>query len=111
MTAPDSGPSFAVQRFTWGPGHSYIWYAGSFIGPGGKEDPHFEGMLVWNGVHKNLDMLLTMDLKSGRAQEQGTFNVVRTERSCVRYRSLFGRRCADWRSKPRWNEQTFSSDL
>jgi len=31
--------------------------------------------LVWNGVHKNLDMLLTMDLKSGRAQEQGTFNV------------------------------------
>ena len=75
VTAPDGGPSFAVQRFTWGPGHSYIWCAGSFIGPGGKEDPHFEGMLVWNGVHKNLDMLLTMDLKSGRAQEQGTFNV------------------------------------
>jgi hypothetical protein len=33
VTAPDGGPSFAVQRFTWGPGHSYIWYAGSFIGP------------------------------------------------------------------------------
>jgi hypothetical protein len=32
-------------------------------------------MLVWNGVHKNLDMLLTMDLKAGRAQEQGTFKV------------------------------------
>ncbi|HEY2712825.1 MAG TPA: hypothetical protein VGI60_09950 [Chthoniobacterales bacterium] len=75
VTAPEGGPSFAVQRFTWGPGHSYIWYAGSFIGHGGKEEPHFEGMLVWNGVHKNLDMLLTMDPKSGRAQEQGTFNV------------------------------------
>jgi hypothetical protein len=75
VTAPDGGPSFAVQRFTWGPGHSYIWYAGGFIRPDGKEDPHFEGILVWNGVRKNLDMLLTMDLKSGRAQEQGTFNV------------------------------------
>ncbi len=32
-------------------------------------------MLVWNGVRKTLDMLLTMDPKSGRAQEQGTFNV------------------------------------
>jgi hypothetical protein len=75
VTAPDGGPSFAVQRFTWGPGHSYIWYAGSFMERDGKEEPHFEGMLVWNGVHKNLDMLLTMDLKSGRAQEQGTFNI------------------------------------
>ena len=75
VTARDGGPSFAVQRFTWGPGHSYIWYAGSFMGRDGKEEPHFEGMLVWNGVHKNLDMLLTMDLKSGRAQEQGSFSV------------------------------------
>jgi hypothetical protein len=75
MTAPEGGRPIAVQRFSWGPGRSYIWYASSFIGPDGKEEPHFEGMLVWNGVHKNLDMLLTMDLKSGRAQEQGTFSV------------------------------------
>jgi len=75
MTAGQSSKLFAVQRFSWGPGHSYIWYASSFITPDGKEEPHFEGMLVWNGVHKNLDMLLTMDLKSGRAQEQGTVSV------------------------------------
>jgi hypothetical protein len=75
MTAPEGGRRVAVQRFSWGPGHSYIWYASSFIAPDGKEEPHFEGMLVWNGVHKNLDMLLTLDLKSGRAQEQGTFSV------------------------------------
>ena len=75
VTAPEGGPPIAVQRFSWGPGHSYIWYAGGFIAPDGKEVPHFEGMLVWNGVHKNLDMLLTMDLRSGRAQEQGTFSV------------------------------------
>ena len=75
VTAPGGGLPIAVQRFSWGPGRSYIWYAGSFIAPDGKEEPHFEGMLVWNGVHKNLDMLLTMDLKAGRAQEQGTFKV------------------------------------
>ena len=75
VTAPGGGPPIAVQRFSWGPGRSYIWYAGSFIAPDGKEEPHFEGMLVWNGVHKNLDMLLTMDLKAGRAQEQGTFKI------------------------------------
>lgn len=75
VTAPEGGPPIAVQRFSWGPGRSYIWYTGGFIAPDGKEEPHFEGMLVWNGVHKNLDMLLTMDLRSGRAQEQGTFSV------------------------------------
>jgi hypothetical protein len=75
LTAPDGGQPVAMQRFTWGPNHSYIWYAGSLIGPDGKEQPHFEGILVWNGIHKNLDMLLTMDLRSGRAQEQGTFSV------------------------------------
>lgn len=75
VTAPDGGQRVAVQRFSWGPNRSYIWYASSFIAPDGREEPHFEGMLVWNGVHKNLDMLLTIDLKSGRAQEQGTFNV------------------------------------
>jgi hypothetical protein len=75
VTAPDGGASIAVQRFTWGPNHSYIWHAGSFIGSDGKEEPHFEGMLVWNGVHKNLDVLVTLDLQSGRAQEQGTFSV------------------------------------
>jgi hypothetical protein len=75
VTTPAGGAPLAVQRFSWGPGHSYIWYAGSLIAPDGKEEPHFEGMLVWNGVHKTLDMLLTLDLKSGRAQEQGTLSI------------------------------------
>lgn len=50
VTAREGGAPFAVQRFSWGPGHSYIWYAGSFITPDGTEQPHFEGMLVWNGA-------------------------------------------------------------
>jgi hypothetical protein len=69
-----SGAPVAVQRFTWGPNQSYIWSAGSLM-MNGKEQPHFEGMLVWNGVHKNLDMLLAVDLQSGRAAEQGTLSL------------------------------------
>ena len=30
---------------------------------------------MWNGVHKNLDMLLSMDLRSGLVQEHGTLSI------------------------------------
>jgi len=70
--APESGgPPVAAAELRWGPGRSYIWYVGSIV-LDGKPQPHFEGMLLWNGVHKNLDMLLALDLHGGRAQEQGT---------------------------------------
>jgi hypothetical protein len=69
--APESGgPPVARATFRWGPGSSYIWYAGSLLVEG-AERPHFEGLLVWNGVRKNLDMLLTLDLEGGLVQEQG----------------------------------------
>jgi len=68
---PEAGPSVGITRFKWGPNHSYIWYSQSLVA-GGKEEPHFEGMLLWNGVHKNLDMLVAIDLRYGLAQEQGT---------------------------------------
>jgi len=69
----DESP-MAVQRVSWGPNGSYIWYTVALLSDG-REEPHLEGMLVWNGVHKNLDMLFVMDLKSGRVQEQGTMSV------------------------------------
>jgi len=68
------GSPMGVQRVRWGPNRSYIWYAVALLSDG-REEPHLEGMLVWNGVHKNLDMLFVMDLKSGRVQEQGTMSV------------------------------------
>jgi hypothetical protein len=68
------GAPMAVQRVRWGPNRSYIWYAVALLSDG-REQPHLEGMLAWNGVHKNLDMLLVMDLNSGRVQEQGTMSV------------------------------------
>jgi len=72
--APEGGgPAVAGALFRWGPSRSYIWFAGSLL-VDGVAQPHFEGMLMWNGIHKNLDMLVAMDLKYGLAQEHGTFS-------------------------------------
>lgn len=69
--APQSGgPAVAVARFRWGPNRSYLWYAGSLV-MNGAEHPHFEGLLLWNGLRRNLDMLLSVDLERGLVQEQG----------------------------------------
>jgi len=68
--APEAGgPAFGRATLRWGPNRSYIWYASSFL-QGGKVVPHFEGLLVWNGVEKDLDMLISMDLNGGRVQEK-----------------------------------------
>jgi len=72
----------AVQRVRWGPNRSYMWYSVALLSDG-REEPHLEGMLMWNGVHKNLDMLFAIDLKFGRSQEQGTL-AVSTDGSLVR---------------------------
>jgi hypothetical protein len=73
--APDGGGSaVGAAQFRWGPNNSYIWYAGSLV-VNGVLTPHFEGILMWNGVRKNLDMLLAVDLQHGLAQEQGVVSV------------------------------------
>ena len=75
LVAPESGgPAGTVVSFRWGPGHSYLWYSASLL-VGGAERPHFEGILMWNGVHRNLDMLMSLDLDGGRVQEQGTVSI------------------------------------
>jgi len=72
--AAEGAPPVAVTRFSWGPGKSYIWFATSLIDKG-IEVPHFEGLLMWNGVRKHLDMLVTLDLSGGRSQEQGDLSI------------------------------------
>ena len=73
--APEiGGAPLARALFRWGPNHSYIWYSGSLLVKG-VEVPHFEGLLLWNGVRKNLDMLLALDLDGGRVQEQGVVSI------------------------------------
>src|SRR5262249_23750731 len=47
VKADEDGPVAAVIRISWGPNRSYIWYASSLLFDG-HEEPHLEGMLVWN---------------------------------------------------------------
>ena len=76
----DVGPEGAapgiVLRFKWGPNKSYIWCSASMVEAGG-EQPHFEGMLVWNGLRKLLDLLVALGLDGSGAQEQGTMVIDR----------------------------------
>jgi hypothetical protein len=72
---PAGGPPAAVARFRWGSAKTYIWYSGALL-VGGKEQPTFEGLLVWNGMRQNLDMLLVLEPASGNlVQEQGTMRL------------------------------------
>jgi hypothetical protein len=74
VSAEGGGPAMGIARFRWGPNQSYIWCSSSFF-VDGTERPHFEGLLMWNGVHKNLDMLIAMDLEHGLVQETGVISV------------------------------------
>jgi hypothetical protein len=72
---PAGGQPAAVARFRWGSAKTYIWYSGALL-VSGKEQPTFEGLLVWNGVRKNLDMLLVLEpASSNLIQEQGTMRL------------------------------------
>ena len=70
-----NAPPAMVARFKWGPNRSFIQYAASLVTPSG-ERPHFEGVFMWNGVSKNLDMLIMLDLTERAAVlERGTVSV------------------------------------
>ncbi len=71
--SPEGRPSQMVMRFQWrGTAKGYILFSASLLEAGGKEDLHFEGILIWNAVHQNLDMLVTLDPVNGTTQESGT---------------------------------------
>ena len=73
--AREGAPPMMVARFRWGLNRSYIWHAAALLKPQGEE-PHFEGVLMWNGVSKNLDMLLMLDLSErASAQERGALSI------------------------------------
>jgi hypothetical protein len=72
--APEGGQPMAVERFRWALEGSYIWYGVSLLGPQG-ERPHFEGMLVWNGVERSLETLVSLESPGGVVLERGTLAV------------------------------------
>jgi len=65
-TAANARP-FVRLKYHWAPNRAYI-ECGAYIG----DAPHFEGMMMWNGVRHQLDVLLATDMKHGLAQESGT---------------------------------------
>jgi hypothetical protein len=73
--APEGGRPMAIERFRWGLHGSYIWYGTSLLAAGGGEQPHFEGMLVWNGVDETLDTLVSLHSPAGTILERGTLEV------------------------------------
>jgi hypothetical protein len=81
------GTPVAITTFKWGTNKSYIWFSTSIV-QNGKPEPHFEGMLMWNGVRKHLDMLVALDLNGGRAQEQGDF-IIEPDGTVVRRITLY----------------------
>lgn len=85
---PAGGPAAAMTRFLWGPKKTSIRYSGTLL-VNGEEQPNFEGLLVWNGVHRNLDMLIVLDLSTGDlVQEQGSVSV-QADGSVVRDITVF----------------------
>jgi hypothetical protein len=70
--SPADGAAMGVARFRFAAEGAYIWHSMSFLS-GGVEQLHYEGMLAWNGVHRNLDMLISLD--GGSVTELGTVSV------------------------------------
>lgn len=65
------GAPFVRIRFSWSKHRAYILYGG-YIG----QEPHFEGVMMWNGAHHNLDALVSMDMEHGLVQEKGSVSIV-----------------------------------
>ena len=70
---PGAAPAF-IERFTWGPGHAYLWTEVTLLRPSGERHLHFEGMVVWNGATKRFDYLYVVEPGSMN-QESGTIRV------------------------------------
>lgn len=60
----------AITTASWGAGETSIRLQTDLV-QGGQREIHFEGMLVWNPIRREFDMLLNLDPEGGRVQERG----------------------------------------
>lgn len=67
-------PPAAVTRAYWSGGGTSIRLETDLI-VSGKSLPHYEGVLIWNPVRRDFDMLLNLDLNTAKVQERGRVNV------------------------------------
>lgn len=69
--APEGQPTQMVERFGWAGKQSYLTFSAATIA-NGVETPHFEGVLMWDGVERKLSMLVMLDLSpAARVMEKG----------------------------------------
>jgi len=71
----EAAPAQMIMRFRWGTNRAYISHSASLLKADGEE-PHFEGVFMYNSLSKKLDMLLMLDVSErAAAQESGTMFV------------------------------------
>ena len=69
---PPGGAAAFIERFSFGPGHAYVWISVALIRSAGDEHLHFEGLATWNAATKRFDYLFAVEPGSG-VQERGEF--------------------------------------
>ena len=66
----EGAPPAAVHRASWSGGGTSIRLETDLL-MNGKQVPHYEGILVWNPIRRDFDMLLNLDPVSAKVQERG----------------------------------------
>ena len=76
-------PAAAVHRASWSGGGTSVRLETDLL-INGKQVPHYEGLLVWNGVRRDFDMLLNLDPVAAKVQERGRLRVDHPAQMLVR---------------------------
>ena len=66
----EGAPPAAINRATWSGGGTSIRMETDII-VNGMQVPHYEGILVWNPIRRDFDMLLNLDPSGAKVQERG----------------------------------------
>jgi len=68
---PEGQPTQMVERFAWAANRSYMTFRAATVA-NRVETPHFDGVLMWDGVEHRLNMLVMLDLSpSAQVTEKG----------------------------------------
>ena len=79
----EGAPPAAVHRASWSGGGTSVRLETDLL-INGRQVPHYEGILVWNPVRGDFDMLLNLDPVSAKVQERGRLRVDHANRMLVR---------------------------
>jgi hypothetical protein len=72
--SPANGPPAFIERFSWGPGRSYVWVSVALLRGAEPEHLHFEGLVIWIAATRRFDYLFAVEPGS-LTQERGEIRV------------------------------------